>query len=561
MRTTPRRPLGVLADVPPAGWAVVALGVLRAVALTGAALAAGAGVDALLQGASAAPALGIALAATAAAALLAGAEALLPPLAQAGEERAWRRAVVAAQLTAPLDDGTPSGDRVARATDDVERAAHYRSVFLGPLIAAFTVPVVVIVAIAVLVSTGIALPIAVCAAAIPPVIAWFLSRFRAGSGRFRMISARLAASFLETLRALGTIRLLGAEGQRRAQLAVQAERMRVEAMRLLRRNQVVLLVTDAIFGVVMLSLVGALAVSGVADGSVSPGAAFALLLLTVPLREPVDRLGRSFYVGLAGRAAAERVRAAIASAPSPASAAPAVAPGGRIRGDGVRVDRGGVRVVDEVDLELAPGLTAIVGPSGSGKSSLALAVAGLLPATGLRIDGREASPEALRAAVAYVPQRSVLLTGTVRDNLLLAAPGASDDDLVAALRAAGLATPEAELPAGLETRVGEGARGVSGGQAQRIAIARALLGGRGALVADEPTASLDRDTADRVLATLRDLARTRAVLLVTHRLPEAHAADRVVVIEGGRVTAAGAPSELALSSGYLAAATSAEEAS
>ncbi|WOF21874.1 ABC transporter ATP-binding protein [Microbacterium betulae] len=548
-----RRLAGLAADVPVAGWLVVVCAVVRTLAASVVALAAGRGVDAVLDGRDPALPLAVAASALVLAALIGAAEGVLPAVAQGSEERRWRAKVVRAQLGAPIDADESTGTSVARATEEVERFAHYRASFLGPLIGAVVVPVVVLVVIAVFVSAGVAFPLAVCVALIPPLVAWFMTRFRTGSGRFRMISGRLTAAFLETIRALGVVRLLGAEGQRRAALAAQAEALRSEAMRLLRRNQIVLLVTDAVFGVVMLSLVGVLAVAGVSRGALTAGTAFALLMLTVSLREPVDRLGRSFYVGLAGRAAGERVRAV---AEDPVGGRGVREPGApaALDGEDVRVERGGRMVVDGADLAIGEGLTVVVGPSGAGKSSLALALSGLVPASGIRLDGEPATPADLREVVSYVPQRSTLFTGSVRENLLLGGPGASDDELRDVLVAAGFPRGGAELPDGLSTSVGEGARGVSGGQAQRISIARALLTGRDVLVADEPTAQLDPASAAQVVETLRRVARRGRVVLITHRVAEAEDADRVTVVEAGRVTHSGPLDAVRRESGFLAAA-------
>jgi ABC-type transport system involved in cytochrome bd biosynthesis fused ATPase/permease subunit len=213
-------------------------------------------------------------------------------------------------------------------------------------------------------------------------------------------------------------------------------------------------------------------------------------------------------------------------------------------------------VVVDAALSIRRGMTAVVGPSGAGKSSLALALAGLVPSHGLRLgaDPAEADAERLRAEVVYVPQRSTLFTGTVRENLLLGDPSADDAALIAALAAAGFSHGGGELPDGLDTRVGQGAEGVSGGQAQRISIARALLTGRDILVADEPTAHLDAEAAARVMGTLRSLAGRRAVVVITHRLAETEAADEVVVIENGRITASGPPETLRTEPGFYATA-------
>ncbi|MGI6878468.1 ATP-binding cassette domain-containing protein [Microbacterium sp. gxy059] len=544
--------LGMLRDVPHAGWAVVLIAVMRAAAVTAAALLLGRGVDRVIAGEGALAALSAAGVAVLAAAALEAVERLAPVRAQAREEAAWRARAMRAELAAPLDDDEPTGQRIARATEEVERFAHYRAAFLGPLVAAFVVPVVVLVVIAALVSAGLAGVLAVCVALIPVVIGGFMARFRASSGRYRRLSGQLAAGFLETMRARHTIRMLGAAGERRRVLAARSEGLRAEVMRLLARNQLVILVTDAVFGVVALAVVGTAAVAGTRDGWLTPGTAVALLVLSGLLREPVDSLGRSFYVGLAGRASGERVRAALEAAESDD-----VAPEEALRPEadpvlslrGARVRRGDAWPIRDADLDVpATGLTALVGRSGAGKSSLALGIAGLAHAEGIRVDGRPAERADLLGLVAYVPQRSQLFTGTVRENLLLADSGASDADLRGSLAAAGFPRGGDELPQGLDTPVGEGARGVSGGQAQRICLARALLTRRPVLVADEVTAHLDPETAEGVTRTIADLARERAVVMITHRDEEAALADRVGVVDEGR-TALAPPSRSASAEG------------
>lgn len=538
--------LRMLRDVPAVGWAVVTLAVFRAVAASAGILEIARVADAALAGEPVLASATRALAWFALAAILTGLETYAPAASQPQEEARWRGAVAREQLAADIDDPTPAGERVARATDEVERFAHYRTAFLGPLIAAFVVPLVVAVVIAWQVHAGVAAAVAGGVAVVPVVIGWFMARFRASSGRYRMLAGRLSALFLETMRARQTIRHLGAASQRRGALVARAQATRSEVMRLLRRNQVVILVTDAVFGVVLLAVLGGFAVAGADAGWLSPGTAVALLLLSGLLREPIDRLGRSFYVGLAGRAAGDRIRTHRTAAASPA-------PGGSVAEDGAlpdgasaaasllslrgaRVRRGDAWPVSGIDLDIpARGLVALMGRSGAGKSSLGLAIAGLADAKGIRLGTGEATPADLRASVAYLPQRPVLFTGSVRDNLRLADPDASADAMTAALARAGLGDAGAELPAGLDTRVGEGAAGVSGGQAQRICLARALLTGRGVLVADEPTAQLDPASSRVVLDALARLAQSSAVVMITHRPDEARRADRVLTLDDGAV--------------------------
>ncbi|WP_221583918.1 ATP-binding cassette domain-containing protein [Microbacterium sp. G2-8] len=548
----------MLRDVPAAGWAVVALAAVRALALTVVWLGVARAVDLLVAGQSPVSSWILATVALVVAALAAGGEALVPTSAQPREEAIWRERVARANLAASIDSEVPTGERVAHGGDEVERFAHYRTAFLGPLIAGVVVPLIVLTVIAFAVSWGVALGLAVCTALAPVIIAVFLRRFRATGGRYRAAAGRLSAAFLETMRTRHTIRLLGAEPQRRARLAAQTEALRVEVMALLRRNQLVILVTDAVFGIFAVAVVGVAATVGVYSGWLTLGTGIALVLLSGLLREPVDRLGRSFYVGLAGRASGARVRIA---AQLPRTRRDDAA---RWRLDGVlgdrapdydgatvadalltlddaRVSRGDADPISGLDLVIPAGsLTALVGASGAGKSTLALAMAGLIPAEGIRLGSEPATADGLRGSVAYVPQRAVLFPGTVRDNLLLARATATDDEMRESLLRAGFADEGRELAHGLDTRVGEGASGVSGGQAQRISIARALLTNRPIVIADEATAHLDGAAAARVVATLRDLTRDHTVVMITHRANEAAVADHVAVLAGGRIAPRGA---------------------
>src|SRR5690606_36887106 len=173
---------------------------------------------------------------------------------------------------------------------------------------------------------------------------------------------------------------------------------------------------------------------------------------------------------------------------------------------GASITRGSASPVSGIDLEISAGtLTAIVGASGAGKSTLALAIAGLVPATGILLGSARATSEGLLSSVAYVPQRAVLFAGSVRQNLALAGD-VGDDEMRRALARAGIDV-DRELAHGLDTELGEGTAGVSGGQAQRISIARALLTRRPLLVVDEATAHLDPASSACVLQALREATR------------------------------------------------------
>ncbi len=205
------------------------------------------------------------------------------------------------------------------------------------------------------------------------------------------------------------------------------------------------------------------------------------------------------------------------------------------------------RALDDVDLEVAPGTrVAVTGSSGAGKSSLINALLrfwpleeGALSLGGISVDRlRQAE---VRAICALVDQRAHLFAGTVRSNVTLGRPDATEDEVASALEAAQLAPWVASLPSGLETQVGEDGVAISGGERRRLAVARALLAGGPVLLLDEPTGGLDSALAERLIADVLAAAGARTVVLITHRASEATHCDAVLTLEEGRVVSFGHP--------------------
>jgi len=228
-----------------------------------------------------------------------------------------------------------------------------------------------------------------------------------------------------------------------------------------------------------------------------------------------------------------------------------------------------------VDLTLTPGRRiAVVGASGGGKTTLLLTLAGLIPPVGGRVtlispdvpagaDLAGLDPARVRRTVSFTAEDAHIFTTTVRENLRVARPDATDDDLVAALAAAGLPDWPRALPAGLDTRLGSGGTGLSGGERRRLLLARTLLTGAGVLLLDEPGEHLDPTTADALVhdvltgaahaaGTTRSpggitgtgAGRAPAVVVVTHRLAPLAAADEVLVVADGRIAARGTHADL-----------------
>ena len=207
--------------------------------------------------------------------------------------------------------------------------------------------------------------------------------------------------------------------------------------------------------------------------------------------------------------------------------------------------------LDGFSLALPAGATvALVGPSGAGKTTAAhLLLRFLEPGGGaITVDGSPLAalaPEEWRRRVAWVPQQPRLFHGTVRENVALARPGASDAQLAEAAARARLDVVLHGLPRGWETPVGEGGERLSGGEGQRVALARAFLKDAPVLVLDEPTAQLDPESEAAVVDAIEELRKGRTVLLVAHRLTTVTRADRVALVARGRILEEGPPRQLA----------------
>ncbi|HSD80381.1 MAG TPA: thiol reductant ABC exporter subunit CydD [Solirubrobacteraceae bacterium] len=392
---------------------------------------------------------------------------------------------------------------------------------------------------------------AILAVSAPLVVVFMILIGKAAAARTRArwrTLGVLSAHFLDVVEGLQTLRANDRAGAQEATLRRVGDRYRAETMGTLRVAFLSALVLELV-AMLGTALVAATIGVQLVEGQLGFRAGLTVLILAPEVYLPLRQLGAQFHASADGLAAAERIFAvldepatvAVSAVPRPAPD-PARAP---VRLEGVAFAHPGREgTLRDVDLELAPGeLVALVGPSGAGKSTLASLLlrladphAGRVTCAG--VDLRDVDPRDWRRRVAWVPQRPTLFAGTVADNIRLAAPAAGDDAVRAAAAAAAALEVVQALPDGFATRVGEGGRPLSAGQAQRIALARAFLADAPLLVLDEPTAHLDEATAAAVDAAIGRLAAGRTTLLIVHRPALAARADRVVTLAGGRLHAA-----------------------
>ncbi|CAL9357780.1 ABC transporter ATP-binding protein/permease [Streptomyces sp. enrichment culture] len=359
----------------------------------------------------------------------------------------------------------------------------------------------------------------------------------------------LGADYLEALQGMPALRAAGAVGRTRARLEERSAALHRATVAKLRVSLVDTGITDlAVQGGTAAAAL--LACWSAVTGSTTAAGTYLVLLLASECFRPVRDLAREWHAGYLGASAADGLAALRTAAPAVPDTATTPAhwptpPELRFHDVRFTYDGAPAPALDGVSFTARAGrTTAIVGPSGAGKSTLlALLLRHHDPQEGrITLDGRpttEYALDSLRQGIAVVSQETYLFHATIADNLRLARPDATDDELTRAARTAGIHDEIAALPDGYATVLGERGATLSGGQRQRLALARALLSDAPVLVLDEATSSVDERREADIVRELLKAVGGRTVLVVAHRLAAVRSADRIVVLDTGRVDAVG----------------------
>ncbi|MFE1880870.1 thiol reductant ABC exporter subunit CydD, partial [Streptomyces diastatochromogenes] len=442
----------------------------------------------------------------------------------------------AAQLGPGWLSGQRTGSLVTLATRGVDALDDYFSRYLPQLGLAVVVPVAVLarivtedwVSAAIIVGTLPLIPLFMM------LIGWATqSRM---DRQWRLLS-RLSGHFLDVVAGLPTLKVFGrakaqAESIRRITGEYRQATLRTLRIAFLSSFALELLATLSV------ALVAVTIGMRLVHGDMDLYIGLVILVLAPEAYLPLRQVGAQYHAAAEGLAAAEEIFTVLET-PVPASGT-VVVPEGPVAFDGVTVRYPGrsADAVTDVSFTVEPGETlALVGPSGAGKSTLLNVLMGFVrPAEGrVRVGGADLADvdlEEWRSRIAWVPQRPHLYAGTITENVRLARPDADDTAVRRALRDAGALEFVDALPEGADTVLGEDGAGLSAGQRQRLALARAFLADRPVLLLDEPTAALDGATEADVVAAVQRLAVGRTVLLVVHRPALLEVADRVLRLRG-----------------------------
>jgi ATP-binding cassette subfamily B protein len=458
------------------------------------------------------------------------------------------------RLPVAFHDRWPSGQLLSRAVSDlttIRRFVAFSGIFLVVNLLTVLIGLVVLVVIA----PALGIIAAIMAAPLVMLCRRYQRRYESAARRAQDQVGDLATRVEEATLGIRVLKSFGHGPCATRIFVAQARELRGTELIKLR---VVAILWAVVIALPELTLAAILAVGGyaVVAGSMSLGTVVGAITILTYLRWPLDSLG--WLLAETGKATAATNRycevldtvPAVVDPPQPRALAQPVLGALRLESVHFRYPGAATEVLRGVDLEVQPGETvALVGATGCGKTTLTALIPRLADVTGGRIlldgvDVRNLALADLRTTVATAFEDPVLFSASVRENVALATPDASDEQVRRALAVAHATQFVDALPWGLDTRIGEQGLTLSGGQRQRLALARAVIGNPAVLVLDDPLSALDVHTEAEVEAALRTVLRGVTALVVAHRPSTVQLADRVALLSGGRIAAVGTHSEL-----------------
>ena len=468
-------------------------------------------------------------------------------------------------LSAAYFDRTRTGDLMAHATNDIQQirmAAGMGLVALNDAVVMGAAAIGFMIYIDPTLTGFVLIPMPFIA-----VAARFFSRRM--HRRYRSVQASFSDLTEAVRERVAGIRLIKAHNRKTA----EAEKIEAASRAYVDENLGLVRITGVFFPMMVLLTNLSMAMVLFLGGrqtillTITPGDFVAFISYLGLLMWPMMALGWVTNLIQRGRASLDRVDTILATLPdirSAAGARPLRGPAGAIVFEAVGFSYAGGAgaqtraALSGIDLRIEPGaVLGIVGPPGSGKTTLLSLIPRLYdPAAGrIRIGGqdiRDVLVEDLRDRIAFMPQEPFLFAGTLRDNITFGEAGVDDERLIEAARAAALLDTIRLFPQGFDTVVGERGIMLSGGQKQRVALARCLLSPTPVLILDDPISQVDFETGARITQAIRRLAGARTILIVSHRLSAVRFADRILVLDGGRVVHTGSHADLLAANGYYA---------
>lgn len=460
------------------------------------------------------------------------------------------------RLGASYREQARTSEVVQVAVEGVEQLETYFAAYLPQFFYAMLAPVTLFIVLC-FVSVPAALVLLVCVPLIPVAIAAVQTWAKKLLSKYWGQYTQLGDTFLENLQGLTTLKIYQTDGLRHQKMNEESEKFRRITMKVLTMQLNSITIMDFIaYGGAALGMI--MAATQYAAGNIGFSGAVLIVLLSADFFLPMRQLGSFFHVAMNGMAASDKIFRLLDLPDAPSST--------KVPTDNVDIAlrdvhfsyEEGREILRGVDLQLPRGsFTALVGESGCGKSTIAALLMGRnrhytgeITLGGIPL--AEMNEEALLKTVTYVGHDSVLFKGSVRDNLLMGAPDADDNALWDVLRRVNLA----DFLRGekwLDTRLNEEGTNFSGGQRQRLALARALLHDSPVYLFDEATSGIDVESENDIMAQIHALAKTKTVLLISHRLANVQSADRIDVLRDGQIVESGTHEQLLLKHGAYAA--------